>query len=70
MARQVGGEASPKKNTSLNLVAGFYQYLRGKWGSLCARLCACVCPAETERDSKKKASAQNVYFCMCVGCVI
>ncbi|XP_023266580.1 nesprin-1-like [Seriola lalandi dorsalis] len=28
MARRAGGEASPKKNTSLNLVTGFYHYLR------------------------------------------
>ncbi|MEQ2294229.1 hypothetical protein AMECASPLE_001811, partial [Ameca splendens] len=28
MARRVGSEASPKKTTSLNLVAGFYHYLR------------------------------------------
>lgn len=36
MARRVGGEGSPKK-TSLNLVAGFYHYLRGKWGSVSAQ---------------------------------
>lgn len=30
MARQTGGESSPKKETSLNLVTGFYHYLRGK----------------------------------------
>ncbi|TNM94661.1 hypothetical protein fugu_017420 [Takifugu bimaculatus] len=28
MARQTGGESSPKKETSLNLVTGFYHYLR------------------------------------------
>ncbi|XP_029983899.1 nesprin-1-like isoform X1 [Sphaeramia orbicularis] len=28
MARRAGGESSPKKNTSLNLVTGFYHYLR------------------------------------------
>ncbi|XP_074471050.1 nesprin-1-like isoform X3 [Sebastes fasciatus] len=28
MARRAGGEGSPKKNTSLNLVTGFFQYLR------------------------------------------
>lgn len=36
MAQRVGGEGSPKK-TSLNLVAGFYHYLRGKWGSVSAQ---------------------------------
>lgn len=30
MAQQTGGEGSPKKETSLNLVTGFYHYLRGK----------------------------------------
>nr|XP_029132983.1 nesprin-1-like [Labrus bergylta] len=28
MARRAGGEGSPKKNTSLNLVTGFFHYLR------------------------------------------
>ncbi|GLD72936.1 nesprin-1-like protein [Lates japonicus] len=37
MARRAGGEASPKKNTSLNLVTGFYHYLRE-----CERRCVCV----------------------------
>lgn len=30
MAQQTGGENSPKKERSLNLVTGFYHYLRGK----------------------------------------
>ncbi|XP_040920912.1 nesprin-1-like [Toxotes jaculatrix] len=39
MERRAGGEASPKKNTSLNLVTGFYHYLRaGKHGLVLKRL--------------------------------
>lgn len=30
MAQQIGSESSPKKETSLSLVTGFYHYLRGK----------------------------------------
>lgn len=41
MAGRVGGEGSPKKNTSLNLVTGFFHYLRGKgkWDGVCMNVC-------------------------------
>lgn len=48
MAQQTG-ESSPKKETSLNLVTGFYHYLRGK--------CALKCLSCFELDGawRKKA---------------
>lgn len=46
MAQQTGGESSPKKETSLNLVTGFYHYLRGK--------CTLECLSRFELDGVRK----------------
>lgn len=45
MAQKAGGESSPKKEASLNLVTGFYHYLRGK--------CALECLSFFELDGVK-----------------
>lgn len=47
MAQRAGGEGSPKKKTSLNLVTGFYHYLRGK--------CERECVSHFEMDGVRKS---------------
>lgn len=43
MAQRAGGVGSPKKKTPLNLVAGFYHYLRGKCEHGCEAGSVCGC---------------------------
>lgn len=59
MAQRAGGEGSPKKKTSLNLVTGFYHYLRGKCDP------ECVSPFEMN-GVRKREQVHSVCVYVCV----
>lgn len=67
MARQPGGEASPKRNSSLNLVTGFFHYLRGEWDALSAWLWR---NTEREQGGKWRCEGECVCFAYDEGCVL
>lgn len=58
MARRAGGEGSPKKKASLNLVTGFYHYLRGK------SVHECVSPFEMDSVRKRRQIHSMCTFCV------
>lgn len=70
MARQPGGEASPKRNSSLNLVTGFFHYLRGEWDALSAWLWEILRESREESDAVRASVCvlrmMRVVFCGCV----
>lgn len=69
MARRAGGEGSPKKNTSLNLVTGFYHYLRGKWDSVCMNVCPQLEWIVWEKEGKYVVWVDFACVVGCAACV-